>query len=617
MLVLALVMGCFAVMPPANAAQTFVTSQAALEAIPYNDAGENIVYKSDATGVAINGQTNLVRLYWWYDDTGGIRVYLMARSGANNKAANFAIIDEIKSEAVYCYAPGSNNPTYSIIKFTGITFDETSLVTVDTGSGGNDINKGKLSDYFTLIYLRYHDENKDGKTEQIHSVARPSSKDAPGLITIEAPSEFGHGKVGYTFTGWSSDSNPLIRVPHSDYATGKTVSQTTDLYATWSIDTYDITYVNVEGATNNNPGTYTIEDTPLTLNNPSKPGYNFVQWKEGNTIAAGSTGPRTFTAVWSDAIEYKITYNLDGGVNHPDNPSKYTIEETPLTLNDPVKAQHAFTGWEATGVTLVGEDGNVIPEGTVGDLVLTATFERNVYVVAFNPGGKGHDVDFVEYTQDVFAGESPKPETPKAELGYKFVGWTSDGGVKVYAPKDYRYPDELVEPLPPVEADITYTALWAKINEKQSFPDKLPSEVHFDQWMADYGVICVSSSTTKDGNYEVYFADWFFNVYSSCKISFGSNANKFDYEIVFTQNDKGELVAKIYECKTGKELDINLNCGQFEVVRDGKYVTKEKGYDYAKNFGGEWFEDEGVFKLFGCKFDNPFGSGAKLAWLGP
>jgi hypothetical protein len=121
--------------------------------------------------------------------------------------------------------------------------------------------------------------------------------------------------------------------------------------------------------------------------------------------------------------------------------------------------------------------------------------------------------------------------------------------------------------------------------------------------------LCVSSSTTANGNYEVYFADWFFDRHESCTISFGANTNKFDYEIVFTKDG-----ATAYRYVNGKPVlaeDIVIpGPGLFTVIRDGMHYTKQKNFNYGTD-GSE------SGKLLGYVFDNPFGSGAKLAWLGP
>ena len=60
-----------------------------------------------------------------------------------------------------------------------------------------------------------------------------------------------------------------------------------------------------------NPDSYTVETPTITLTNPTREGYEFRGWVEGNKIEEGSIGNKTFTAVW-DAVSYPITYELNG-----------------------------------------------------------------------------------------------------------------------------------------------------------------------------------------------------------------------------------------------------------------------------------------------------------------
>lgn len=89
------------------------------------------------------------------------------------------------------------------------------------------------------------------------------------------------------------------------------------------------------------------------------------------TIPAGSTGDKTFTANWR-AKSYSISYNLDGGTNNPANPSTYTVEDLPLTLQAPTKDGYAFLGWN-DGTN----DITSIVIGTIGNKTLTATWKSN------------------------------------------------------------------------------------------------------------------------------------------------------------------------------------------------------------------------------------------------
>ena len=133
--------------------------------------------------------------------------------------------------------------------------------------------------------------------------------------------------------------------------------------------TFTITY-ELNGGANHaeNPATYTIESPTITLQDPTRDGYTFAGWEEGNTIESGSTGNKTFTAQWDiiNIINYDITYELNGGTNHADNPATYTIESPAITLQDPTRDGYTFTGWE---------EGNTIESGSTGDKTFTAQWD--------------------------------------------------------------------------------------------------------------------------------------------------------------------------------------------------------------------------------------------------
>ena len=120
---------------------------------------------------------------------------------------------------------------------------------------------------------------------------------------------------GYDFKGWF-DANSTKFVS----GTYKTASNLY-LIASWDAHDYSITY-NLGGGTNDprNPATYTIEDSDITLKDPSRKGYTFTGWTTSAIstptkdlkIIKGSTGNLTFTANWS-ANEYAVTVDLNGG----------------------------------------------------------------------------------------------------------------------------------------------------------------------------------------------------------------------------------------------------------------------------------------------------------------
>jgi len=127
-------------------------------------------------------------------------------------------------------------------------------------------------------------------------------------------------------------------------------------------------------------GTDTVASVKLPT--PSRTGYTFDGWytsKTGGTKrgAAGDTytppaAGETLYAHWTP-IAYKINYNLEGGTNHRDNPSTYTIEQA-VTLKDPSRTGYRFIKWTPSAS---------IAKGSTGEKTFTATWEpitRNITV---------------------------------------------------------------------------------------------------------------------------------------------------------------------------------------------------------------------------------------------
>jgi uncharacterized repeat protein (TIGR02543 family) len=116
-------------------------------------------------------------------------------------------------------------------------------------------------------------------------------------------------------------------------------------------DTYPITYLGVEEATNPNPTSY-MAGYALPLQDPTWEGHTFLGWYDGDTkvdsISADRTGPVTLTASWSKN-SYTVTFqNEDGTVLQSE---EYDYGDLPAYSGDtPVKAStedytYTFAGW--------------------------------------------------------------------------------------------------------------------------------------------------------------------------------------------------------------------------------------------------------------------------------
>lgn len=154
-------------------------------------------------------------------------------------------------------------------------------------------------------------------------------------------------KTGYTFLGWKA-GEVMLTDENGDSLSVWKITENTEVVAVWEIITYNITYGNLKGADNPNVSTYTVEDEVIFAA-VAQDGYTFIEWQgeDGNAIQGiekGSTGNRTIKAVWS-AIDYNITYHLDGGTNAEENPATYNVEELPVVLYDAAKPEYTFNGW--------------------------------------------------------------------------------------------------------------------------------------------------------------------------------------------------------------------------------------------------------------------------------
>ena len=216
-------------------------------------------------------------------------------------------------------------------------------------------------------------------------------------------------KTGHAFDGWYTNDSYIDK-----YDFNSEVTSDFSLYGTFNIETYNITY-KLNGGINNpdNPDEYTVDDTPVIILDPSRAGYNFVKWVEGDVIAAGETGDKTFTAVWSDAIVYYITYELDEGVNHADNPDYYTVVDTPIEIKAPTKAGYNFVKWV---------EGDVIAAGETGDKTFTAVWSAPIvynitYVLDDGTNDPSNPSTYTIESETIILKDASKD-------GYSFEGWT-------------------------------------------------------------------------------------------------------------------------------------------------------------------------------------------------
>lgn len=273
-------------------------------------------------------------------------------------------------------------------------------------------------------------------------------------------------KTGYTFIGWtgSNGDTPQTTVTIAIGSTGNK-----SYTANWEAVTYTISYDLAGGSVSGtNPASYTIESSAITLINPTRIGYTFAGWTGTGldsatasvTIAAGSTGNRSYTATWTP-ITYTITYDLAGGSVSGANPTSYTIESTDITLINPTKTGYVFKGWTGTGLTEA--TANVtIATGSIGDRTYTATWEVETYTITYK-GLEGAVVSANPTTYTIETATFTLNNPTKA--GYTFEGWTgtdlSGATARVTIEKGSTGDREYTATWKEAYADLTITASGA------------------------------------------------------------------------------------------------------------------------------------------------------------
>ena len=148
-----------------------------------------------------------------------------------------------------------------------------------------------------------------------------------------------------------------------------------------------ITYL-LNGGTNHpdNPSSFSRNGGKIILEDATKFGHTFLGWylDDELVVSIDSTIDRNITLYAKFEItEYKITYELDGGTNHQDNPSSYTILDD-VVFRSAIKEDFHFKEWQNEA----GDKVEGISVGTSGDLKLKAIYiekSEGAFVTVIKP----------------------------------------------------------------------------------------------------------------------------------------------------------------------------------------------------------------------------------------
>ena len=186
---------------------------------------------------------------------------------------------------------------------------------------------------------------------------------ATSLTTIFADHDF-QVKSGLNSTSMFASATKLVGEAGKPYETPFDSSKTNIAYAKIATSEqrgyftkrhtgtgYTIIY-DLDGGSADNPNVYFEDSEPITLNNPTKPGFEFIGWTGTDittpqltvTIPTGSTGNRTYTANY-EANGYRVVFDANGGTGSMDDQRLSYGTSGNLDANEFTKTGYHFVGW--------------------------------------------------------------------------------------------------------------------------------------------------------------------------------------------------------------------------------------------------------------------------------
>lgn len=199
--------------------------------------------------------------------------------------------------------------------FKGWYMGENRVLAIPVGTTGNVVVSAKWE---PITYTIDFDTN--GGLPTLSSIDYTIESDSFTLQEIT--------KVGYTFDGWYNGETKVTEITTGTYGN-------MTLVAKWTADLYTISYDLADGVNSpENPTSYTIESGLITLKNPTRDGYTFLGWYNGEqlvTIIDSNTLENiTLTAKW------KITTDHEG------------TEVDPYSVDDALKVAGTLTKGNST-----------------------------------------------------------------------------------------------------------------------------------------------------------------------------------------------------------------------------------------------------------------------------
>ena len=249
-------------------------------------------------------------------------------------------------------------------------------------------------------------------------------------------------RTGYYFTGWNTASNGS----GSNFASSANFTMpaaNTTLFATWVLNTYNVSY-NANGGSGAPTSQTTDGSGNVTTSNttPTRPGYTFNGWNTapaggGTSRAPGSTwapsGNMVLYAQWTpNTITIHYNINTGTGSTPADTTGTYGNTVVLAGIGGFSKTNSVFVSWntraDGTGISYQNDEPNYqLPDS---DITLYAIWAGNNFAIDYRANGG----NYTPPTQYAAAGNNVTlTPTEPARSGYDFNGWQEVSTGNVYS----------------------------------------------------------------------------------------------------------------------------------------------------------------------------------------
>lgn len=285
---------------------------------------------------------------------------------------------------------------------------------------GNALQQNYVWSFITIPQI-----TATASPETSGTVTGAGTFDNGSTVTVAAtPNE------GFVFTNWTKGGTEVSRSSSYQFEMNGNIALVAN-FAEVVVGNFRISLSSspIAGGTTNGAGQFD-ENSTVTVSALPNPGYFFVNWTEGGTIASTSssyqfvlTGNRTLVANYSSipADQFAVILSANPAAGGSTNGSGSFDSGTNVTVTATPNAGYAFVNWTENGTEVSTDPSYTF--GLTANTSLVANFEVKTYTlnVTAQNGTVAKDPNEQEYTSG-----TPVTLTATPATGYQFSSWSGD-----------------------------------------------------------------------------------------------------------------------------------------------------------------------------------------------